>query len=293
MSDHNGYFGLSGARIAPVIDETNLVYGTPVDIGELGGIIEIAMNAQVSTDPVYATDRVWIDSQTDNGFEGNIRLINVWGEPTLRAAFAPLTGYEFATDGTLLGTSDKAPQKFALMGESSGNLANKRTCFLMCQLGKPNKGGQTKEQSGTNKPDEFSIVARPVTLPSGWKGSFYENVPEDGALYTNFMSGVRTDMVPESASGANTALAALTLGTAALTPVFSPNTDTYAVSTTSSTIPVTAVAMDSDATIAIKNGETSVTNGSTASLSSGENTITVTVTNGTVTKTYTVIVTKS
>ncbi len=290
MAGHNGYFGLSAAHVIPIIDEENLVYGDPVDVGELGGIIEISMASQTSTDPVYATDRVWIDSTTDNGFTGTVRIINVWGHPVLRRVFGALCGYEFATDGTLLGSSDKAPQKFALMGEASGNLENKRTCYLLCQFGKPAKNAQSKEESGTNQPDEFSITSRPVKLASGWKGSFYENVPADGALYDDFFEAVRTDMVPTADGEA--ALAALTVGTLALTPSFNGGTLTYACTTSSASVAITAVPTEADATVEIKNGSTTVTNGGTASLSNGENVITITVTNGESVKTYTVTVTR-
>ena len=56
---------------------------------------------------------------------------------------------------------------------------------------------------------------------------------------------------------------------------------------------MTATAEDSRATIAIKNGETTVANEGQATWSDGENTLTVTVKNGTAEKVYTVTVTKS
>ena len=60
---------------------------------------------------------------------------------------------------------------------------------------------------------------------------------------------------------------------------------------------MTAVAKDSNAILEIKLGDTVIQNESTATWETGENTLTVKVTNGTgtakVTKTYTVTVTKS
>ena len=58
---------------------------------------------------------------------------------------------------------------------------------------------------------------------------------------------------------------------------------------------MTATAADETATVSIKNGTTDVTNGSNASWAVGENTLTITVTDGVdnpVTKTYTVTVTR-
>jgi len=65
----------------------------------------------------------------------------------------------------------------------------------------------------------------------------------------------------------------------------------YTAATTNATNAVTATPEDEDATVAIKLGGTSVT--SPVTWQSGENVLTVDVTNGTSTKTYTVTVTKS
>lgn len=288
--DHNAYFGLPNCHVADLLDEEALTYGEPLDVAALGGIIEIALDTDSSTEPLYASDQPWIDDETDNGFTGTIRFVNVWGEPTLRRKFAPYVGYQFAADGTLLGSTGRPRKKFALMSGQSGNIQGKRTCYLMCQVSKPAKNAATKEGNGVHQADEFPIVARPVKLPSGWKGSFYENVPEDGALYEDFFQRVRTDMVPET-DGAAT-LSALAVGPMPLTPTFAAGTTSYALTTTESSLAVTAVPTDEDATVAITCGETTVANGGSAALSAGENVITVTVTNGTSSKTYTVTVTK-
>lgn len=91
----------------------------------------------------------------------------------------------------------------------------------------------------------------------------------------------------------DTTLNSLTVGTLPLTPSFAPSRYSYAAETTESSVAVTAVPNDSDATVAIKNGSTTVTNGGSASLSAGENVIKVTVTNGTATQEYTITVIKS
>lgn len=88
-------------------------------------------------------------------------------------------------------------------------------------------------------------------------------------------------------------LASLTLGSLALTPEFDADTVTYTTTTTNATNTVTATAVDADATIAITVGATSVTNGQAATWEIGENILTIIVTSGSETKTYTVTVTKS
>lgn len=88
-------------------------------------------------------------------------------------------------------------------------------------------------------------------------------------------------------------LSALTIGSLSLSPAFDKDTTEYTATTTAATNTITATATDSGATVEIKNGSTTVTSGSAATWASGENTVTVKVTNGSKSKTYTVTVTKS
>ena len=89
-----------------------------------------------------------------------------------------------------------------------------------------------------------------------------------------------------------TRLSALTFGSLTLSPAFDKNTVYYTTTTTASTNTITATAKDTEATVVIKNGSTTVTNGSAATWVTGDNKVTITVTNGGATRTYTVIVTK-
>lgn len=88
-------------------------------------------------------------------------------------------------------------------------------------------------------------------------------------------------------------LSALTIGSLTLTPTFDSDVVSYTASTTNATNTITATPTDSNATVEITVGETEVENGSSATWATGSNTVTIVVTNGSVTKTYTITVTKS
>ncbi len=88
-------------------------------------------------------------------------------------------------------------------------------------------------------------------------------------------------------------LSSLTIGNLTLTPAFNKSVFVYTASTTNATNTITAIAKDGDATIEILNGTTPVTNGTAATWADGENTLTINVTSGNETETYTVTVTKS
>ena len=67
---------------------------------------------------------------------------------------------------------------------------------------------------------------------------------------------------------------------------------TYTVTTSNNQNKVTATPTDENATVDISLGITPVENGTAAVWATGENTLTIKVTNGSSSKTYTVIVTK-
>lgn len=84
----------------------------------------------------------------------------------------------------------------------------------------------------------------------------------------------------------------MTIGILALSPEFDSETLEYTASTSNATNTITATATDESATVEINVDETSVENGEAATWASGENIVTIKVTNGASETVYTVIVTK-
>lgn len=90
-----------------------------------------------------------------------------------------------------------------------------------------------------------------------------------------------------------TALKSLIVGALELTPAFNREVTSYSATTENASDIIVASPVDSQATIAIDlNDGTTVANGAAATWDEGENTLEITVTNGTATKVYTVVVTK-
>lgn len=89
-------------------------------------------------------------------------------------------------------------------------------------------------------------------------------------------------------------LKTLIVGALKLSPSFSREVTSYTAETTNASDIIVVTPVDPEATVSIDlNHGTAVTNGQAASWDEGENTLEITVTNGTATKVYTVTVTKS
>lgn len=100
-------------------------------------------------------------------------------------------------------------------------------------------------------------------------------------------------VIPSAKTKSDATLSSLSIGSLSLSPAFGKDTAAYTASTSNATNTITVASTDPNAAIEIKNGSTVVENGGSATWSSGENVVTVKVTNGSAEKTYTVTVTKS
>ena len=88
-------------------------------------------------------------------------------------------------------------------------------------------------------------------------------------------------------------LSALAIGSLTLTPTFDPNVTEYTATTTNSTNKITATPADETAIVTIDSDDATIAADGTATWETGENVVTITLEKGDVSKTYTVIVTKS
>lgn len=98
---------------------------------------------------------------------------------------------------------------------------------------------------------------------------------------------------PDKANEEDVQLASLKIGSNKLFPVFNAGTYEYMVNTSNASSKIEAVAKRAGAVVAIKNGETPVNNGESASFVDGENTLSITVSFAGVEKEYIVTVNKS
>lgn len=87
-------------------------------------------------------------------------------------------------------------------------------------------------------------------------------------------------------------LSSLTIGALALEPAFSADTKVYTAYTSNAEDIITTTPAHPLANVSITNGSTAVINGTAAKWVDGDNKVTITVTNGSATTVYAVVVTK-
>ncbi|WP_294379463.1 major tail protein [uncultured Senegalimassilia sp.] len=188
----NGFFGVKNSHIAVLSDEDAFTYATPVKIP---GTVEIKMEPSVETSTSYGDNEPWLDKNQDNGGTGTISFYDTESTAEMRKLFADIVGFDIDAKGRVLGTSGKKPKKFAFMCEQPGEVISKRRCFLECQLKAPSMDAKTLEE----KPDitqlDYDLTWRPVTLPTKWRGSFYDSY-SDLEDYDKFFEKVDIQLTP-------------------------------------------------------------------------------------------------
>lgn len=263
---------------APItsIDATT---GAPT-YGAVKTLPHIAGGREFTADPVGDTFSAYADGlevyaeDENGGYDISLTTLAVTDDIE-----ADWYGNTIVSDGVVEFANQGARPEFALfVYEDTTDGIGKISFFPYCHISNRNqKAGKTKE-SGSIDPQfpQHSIAARPR-----WNDNCVCKEIKGKQIYTT----VPDVLVPT--------LSALTIGSVDLVPAFSPDVLNYTAQTVNATNTVTATAATEGATVVIKNGSTTVTSGSAATWTAGDNILTATVTKGGASVTYKVIVTKT
>lgn len=241
----------------------------------------IAGGREFSAEPQGETSGIWADGleiyaeNANSGYEISLTTVAItddveedWYAKTITSDGVA----EYATQAQA-----QAPEFALFIYEETTDGIGKVTFYGKCHVTtRPTKAGNTKEEGAIDP----QFPQHTIRCIPRW---------DDGFVCKEIKSNVIPQTVPTVLAPA---LATLAITGVTLVPAFDPGIRNYTASTTSATNNVTATGADS-ATVAIKNGSTTVNSGSAATWSAGQNTLTITATKGGITTTYKVIVTKS
>lgn len=133
-----------------------------------------------------------------------------------------------------------------------------------------------------------AAIQRDDTVKKNWKklGEFFSTEADAENVIKTFFNYVEPSPLPEPV------LTTLEIGALTLTPAFDPAVTAYTAATTNASDVVTATA-EAGLTVTITNGTTPIDSGDAATWTTGDNTLTIVVSNGETSTTYTVTVTAS
>jgi len=277
MSDNKVKYNIRKCYFAPLTFTGDMPsWATPI---AMPGAVSISMEPNGEPENFYADGIAYYVVNNNMGYEGELEIALI--PETFRTQCLSETP---DANGVLIESIESQLKPFALLFEFEGDKKAIRHVLYNCTAGRPTMDGETAEDTKEVQPEKITIKATP--LPSGIvKGKTGNST--DTTAYNGWYSAV---YVPTATADAT--LSALTIGSLTLSPTFAPNTTSYTAETTNATNTITATANATGATVAITVNGTSVQSGSSATWQVGSNTVSIVVTNGSTTKTYTVTVTK-
>lgn len=278
MANNKVKYNLKNAHYALLTYGANdtPTYGTPVP---MPGSVSLSLDAEGEPENFYADGIAYYVINNNMGYEGDLELALI--PESFRT---DVLKESLDANGVLVENANSEIAPFALLFEFDGDQKHIRHVLYNCSASRPGIEGKTNEDEKEVQTETLTIKATP--LADGKVKAKTGNTTNNTA-YNGWYNAV---YLPTAVADAT--LSALTIGSLTLTPTFSPNTTSYTASTSNATNTVTATANAAGATVAITVNGTAIQSGSSATWVTGENTVAVTVTNGTTTKTYTVTVTK-
>lgn len=280
MPNNKVKYNLKNAHYAMlhIAQDGTVSYDNPIAIP---GAVSISLDANGEPENFYADGIAYYVINNNMGYDGDLELAIIPESFRVDALNETLD-----ENNVLIENANTELNSFALLFEFDGDVKHIRHVLYNCSASRPGIEGKTNEESREVQTETLTIKATP--LASGVvKAKTGNNT--NSAIYQNWYQSV---YMPAEVSGADVSLSALTIGALSLTPTFSADTTSYTATTSNSTNAVTATATDENAGIVISVNGDSITNGSSVTWEEGENTVSIVVTNGGSSRTYTVVVTK-
>lgn len=194
----NGFFGVKNAHLARLTNEDTFEYEKPIHIP---GTVEIKIAPSIEQSTSHGDNDTWLEKYQDNSGSITWSIYDIESTPELRALLADIIGFDIDAKGRLLATSGKTPKPFAFMCEQPGHVVGKRRCIYRCMCKPASVDAKTLEE----KPDitqlDYEITFRPVTLPTGWRGSYIDTYG-DIEGYDKFFEEVDITVTPQPNSEA-------------------------------------------------------------------------------------------
>lgn len=158
MSKNKVTFGFKNVHIAFMDpeSETQPAWETPIKIP---GAVSFSPSPEGGENTFYADDMAYYVTTSNNGYTADLTMANIPDE-----ILARMLGWKIDDNGMLVEVADGKPEKFALMGEVSGDLRNRRFVYYDVQANRPTKEKQTKTETVEPNTDVLPVIISPIEI---------------------------------------------------------------------------------------------------------------------------------
>lgn len=158
MSKNKVTFGFKNVHIAFMDpeSETQPAWETPTKIP---GAVSFSPSPEGGENTFYADDMAYYVTTANNGYTADLTMANLPDE-----ILARMLGWKIDDNGMLVEVADGKPEKFALMGEVSGDSRNRRFVYYDVQANRPTKDKQTKTETVEPNTDVLPVIISPIEI---------------------------------------------------------------------------------------------------------------------------------
>lgn len=151
-------YGLKNFKYAERTEtDTGVTYGT---VKSNPGSVSISLNSQASSDPFYADDGVYSETETNSGYGGELEFAELTDE------FRKTILAEEEKNGVLVENANAKTKEFAAMFEFDGDQFKRRVVFWRVKVTKrPDISHSTKSDKPT--PETVKVSVRVMPLETG------------------------------------------------------------------------------------------------------------------------------
>lgn len=288
MEKNKYHYDLKNVHYVPGTknEDGSITYTTPK---RLPGAMNMDISPEGDTSKIRADGMDYIVIVSNNGYSGTLTMVQVPDDFKIDC----LTEKEDEVNMIQYEDANAETRPFALLFEFAGDKKNRRHVFYNCTASRTSVKGENKDNQKEPDTEEIQLSVSPIlAVVDGDEKNIVKSSTKETTTQDVYNAWFTQVILPGQAPEKSAKLSSLSIGAVKLTPEFSADTKTYTATTTNATNTVKAVAADSKAEIEIKNGSAVIANNSAATWTDGENVLSVKVTNGEITETYSVTVTK-
>lgn len=158
MSKNKVVFGLKNVHIAfmDLAGTTQPAWEAPIKVP---GAVSLTPGPEGDTSIFYADDMAYHVITSNNGYTADLTMANLPDE-----ILAEMFGWEIDDNGMLVEIADAKPKPFALLGEVSGDVRNRRFVHYNVQANRPTKEKQTKTETIEPDVDVLPVTISPIEI---------------------------------------------------------------------------------------------------------------------------------
>ena len=157
VTENSVRFGLDNVYYAPLtetVSEHGVItfsYGTPVRIP---GAVNLSLDSAGDRTPFYADNIIYYMNEANNGYEGEIEIANV-----PNSMLTDVFGMTVDSAGVITESANGETKYVALLFRAQGDVAPQDYVLYKCAIGRPNIGSATI--AGSKEPQTMTL---PITI---------------------------------------------------------------------------------------------------------------------------------